>query len=118
MNLCRQWQQNEERSRHLIIRWQRLETWLFRHRDWPRLTSEQQANVPEAAPLARIDARLDFLEKERLRLLPQIRMTPALSRDGLLQKLEVAAHLFAVDEHPEARGLLLSIRDDLLRLWT
>lgn len=116
--LCRRWQANDQQSRRLITSWQRLETWLFRNRDWPKLTPEQQAIVPEAAPLAQIDAQLDLLEEERVHLLPKIRTTPALSREGLLQKLEVATQLFAVDEQPEARGLLRSVRDDLLRLWT
>lgn len=116
--LCREWQKNDRVSRSLIARWQRLESWLFRHRNWPKLTAEEQAIVPEAAPLAQIDAKLDLLEEERRQLLPQIRSTPAMSREGLLQKLEVATQLFAADEQPEARGLLRSVRADLLRLWT
>lgn len=117
LRLCQRWCEIDRESRSLILRWQRLETWLFRHRSWPALTPEQQAGVPEAAPLGEIDERLDALEAERSCLLPEIQATPAVSRDALILKLEVATQLFAADEQPEARGLLRSVRDDLLRLW-
>jgi hypothetical protein len=118
LEACRRWCVIEQDSRSLVLTWQRLETWLFRHRNWPNLTAEEQAAVPEAAALTEIDARLDVLAGERDSLLPQIRSTPASSREGLLLKFEVAIQLIADDEQPEARGLLRSVRDDLLRLWT
>jgi len=35
----------ETEQRRLILAWQDVETWLFKHRNWPRLTKAQQAAV-------------------------------------------------------------------------
>lgn len=111
------WCALESEQRRLIIAWQDIETWLFDHRDWPRLSDEQQARVPEAAQWDPINKRLAEIDKTYDALLPQLKATPATSRAGVMAKLDALLWFLNVEDHPDARVLLLSCQGDLQRLW-
>src|SRR5688572_23319655 len=58
-----QWCALETEQRRLIIAWQDVETWLFKHRDWPKLSEAEQAAVPEAAQFDPIDDQLAQIDQ-------------------------------------------------------
>lgn len=112
-----QWCALETEQRRLIIAWQAVETWLFKHRDWPKLSKEAQAAVPEAAQLDRISEELAQIDQAYDRLLPQLKATAATSRAGALAKLDALLWFLDAEDHPDARVLLQGCRSDIQRLW-
>ena len=112
-----QWCALEAEQRRLIIAWQDVETWLFEHRDWPKLSEDEQAAVPEAAQFAPIDEALARIDETYDQLLPQLKATPATSRAGVMAKLDALLWFLHVEDHPDARVLLQSCQRDLRRLW-
>jgi len=112
-----QWCALETEQRRLIIVWQKVETWLFRHCDWPKISEEERAAVPEAAQLDAINDQLADIDKAYDRLLPKLTGTPATSRAGVLAKLDALLWFLDVDDHPDARVLLQGCRADIQRLW-
>ena len=106
-----------EEQRRLSVAWQGVEAWLFEHRNWPRLTSAEQAAVPEAAQLRAIEQQLADIDTMYDRILPLLRKTPALTREGLFARLDVLLSLIDMDDNPDAHALLKSCRSDLERLW-
>jgi hypothetical protein len=111
------WCALETEQRRLIIAWQDVETWLFKHRDWPKLSEAERAAVPEAAQFEVIDAQLAEIDRTYDGLLPQLKTTPAKSRAGVMAKLDALLWFLDVDDHPDARVLLQSCQRDLQRLW-
>ncbi|MEW6020063.1 MAG: hypothetical protein AB1760_18555 [Pseudomonadota bacterium] len=112
-----QWCALETEQRRLIIAWQDVETWLFKHRDWPKLSEAEQAAVPEAARFEPIDEQLAEIDRVYDRLLPQLKGTPATSRAGVLAKLDALLWFLNVEDHPDARVLLQGCQADIERLW-
>ena len=115
--VARQWCGLETEQRRLILAWQARETWLFKHRDWPKLSEAEQAAVPEGALLGVIDDRLREIDKVYDALLPLLKSTRATTRDGVFARLEALLHFVVQDEHPDARAILKSCIGDLRRLW-
>lgn len=115
--IARQWSALELEQRRLTRQWQATETWLFRHRGWPKLTDAERRAVPEGAALTVIEAQLSEIDHSYGVLLPQLKRTPALSRAGTLAKLDALLWFLDKDDHPDARALLKSCRRDLKRLW-
>lgn len=107
----------ESEQRRLILAWQDVETWLFKHRNWPRLTKAQQAAVPEAAQFRVIEDQLDVLDKQYVEVLPLLRTTPATTRDGVVARLDALLWLLNPHDNEDAYPLLHSCQDDLKRLW-
>jgi hypothetical protein len=107
----------EQEQRRLLTAWSDLETWLFKHRNWPRLTEAEQAALPEAAQFRVIEDQLDAIDKRYDAVLPLLKTTPAATREGVLARLD--ALLWFVDPHDnaDAHPLLQSCMDDLKRLW-
>lgn len=112
-----QWCALETEQRRLIIAWQAIEAWLFKHRDWPKLSKEAQAAVPEAAQLDEINGQLAQIGQAYDRLLPQLKATAATSRAGVLAKLDALLWFLDAEDHPDARVLLQGCRSDIQRLW-
>lgn len=109
---CAQWLAIDAEQRRLQLEWGTLEGWLSTHRNWYKLTPAQQADIPEGARLADIDARLDVLEVEGHALLKTMRPKPAKSIEAVIANLSVAARLIFVEDHPEAHGLITrAVRD-------
>lgn len=112
INNCHRWLAIDAEQRRLQLEWGTLEGWPITKRNWYRLTSEQQAAIPEGARLAEIDARLDVLEVEGHALLKAMRPKPAKSIEAVVANLAVAARLIFVEDHPEAHGLITrAVRD-------
>lgn len=110
--ICHRWLAIDAEQRRLQLEWGTLEGWLITKRNWYKLTSEQQAAIPEGARLAEIDARLDVLEVEGHALLKAMRPKPAKSIEAVVANLSVAARLIFVEDHPEAHGLITrAVRD-------
>lgn len=107
----------DDEARRLVFAWQRLETFLFKHHDWPRLTTAEQRRLPQAAPLFEMDRRLSALHEQRQDLLPEIQASAASTRNGTLAKLEVLASILDLTDHPDAHALLRSALSDINRLW-
>lgn len=116
--LCRRWREVDFEARELVLRWQRLETRLFKQSDWPKLTVAEQRRVIDAEPLFAIDERLSKLHTARQDLLPLIQAFSAVTRSGALSKLEVLESVLDLTNSPEAQALLKSAYADIDRLWT
>ena len=115
--VARQWCALEADQRRLILDWQARETWLFEHRNWPRLSDDEQAAVPEGALLQVIDAQLHEIDKVYDALLPRLKTTSATTREGVFARFDALLHFVVQDEHPDARAILKSCIADLRRLW-
>ena len=115
--VARQWCGLETEQRRLILAWQARETWLFEHRNWPKLSDAEQAAVPEGALLGLIDARLHEIDKIYDALLPRLKATSATTREGLLARFDALLHFVVQDEHPDVHAILKSCLGDLKRLW-
>lgn len=112
INICRRWLAVDAEQRRLQLEWGTLEGWLITHRSWYKLSPEQQAEIPEGARLAEIDARLNVLEIEGHALLRSMRPKPAKSVEAVVVNLSVAARLIFMEDHPEAYGLITrAVRD-------
>jgi len=112
IEVCRRWLTIDAEQRCLQLEWGTLEGWLITNHSWHKLSPEQQAEIPEGARLAEIDARLDVLEVEGLALLKAMRPKPARSIEAVVTNLSVAARLIFVEDHPEAHGLITrAVRD-------
>ncbi len=109
---CARWLAIDTEQRRLQLEWGALEGWLITNRNWFKLTPAKQAEIPEGARLAEIDARLDVLEVEGHALLKAMRPTPAKSVEAVIANLSVAARLIFAEDHPEAHGLIArAVRD-------
>lgn len=112
VTICRLWLAVDVERRRLQTEWSNLEGWLIKKRRWFRLSSSEQAAVPEGARLAEIDARLDVLGEESEVLLQAMRPTPAASVEAVIANLSVAGGLIFEEDHPEAHGLIVrAVRD-------
>lgn len=101
----------------LIYAWQDRESWLFKHRNWPYLSDDEQAAVPEGALLGEIDAQLDDLGRMQDALLSRLKRTSATTREGLYARFDALLLLVIQDEQPDARAMLKSCIRDVKRLW-
>ena len=115
--VARRWCELEAEQRRLVLAWQDAETWLFKHRSWPKLTDAERAAVPEGARLTAIDDQFDAINKTYDALLPLLKSTRATTRDGVFARFEALLHFVVQDEHPDARAILTSCIGDLRRLW-
>lgn len=115
--VAKQWCALHAEQRRLCLAWQDVETWLFKHRDWPKLSSVEQAAVPEAEAMRRIEAQLEQIDEIYDTLQPQLTATAATTRAGLLARLDALLWFLDAEEHPDARALLISCQRDLHRLW-
>lgn len=115
--VAQRWCALEAEQRRLILQWQGIESWLFKHRNWPRLSAAERAAVPEGAQLAAIDEQLDAVDRAHDALLPILKATRATTREGVLARFDALLHLVIHDEHPDARALLKSCIADVKQLW-
>lgn len=116
IDTCHRWLAIDAEQRRLQLEWGRLEGRLMTKHDWYKLSPEQQAEIPQGARLAEIDARLDVLEVEGHALLKAMRPKPAKSVEAVIANLSVAARLIFVEDHPEAHGLITRAARDLAAL--
>lgn len=107
----------EQEQRRLYLAWQDVETWLFRHRNWPRLTEAEQAAVPESAQFRVIEGQLDAIDKQYDVVLPLLKTTSALTREGVFARLDALLWFLDPHDNADAYPLLQSCQDDLRRLW-
>lgn len=115
--IAERWCALEVEERRLIYKWQGVESWLFEHRNWPRLTDAERALVPEGTRLAAIDDQLAAIDNTYDTLLPLLKTTRATTRDGVFARFDALLHFVVQDEHPDARAILKSCLGDLKRLW-
>lgn len=115
--VAERWCVLEIEQRRLILKWQGVETWLFKHRNWPRLSDAERAAIPEGVQLTAIDDQLNAIDKSYDLLLPLLKSTRATTRDGVFARFEALLHFVVQDEHPDARAILKSCIDDVRRLW-
>ena len=115
--IARQWCALEAEQRRLILEWQSVETWLFKQRNWPRLSEAERAAIPEGAQFTAIDRQLDAIDRNYDALLPLLKTKRATTRAGVFARFDALLHFVVQDEHPDARALLMSCLGDLKRLW-
>lgn len=107
----------EQEQRRLYLAWQDVETWLFRNRNWPRLTEAQQAAVPEAAQFREIEDQLDAIDRQYDVLMPLLKTTSACTREGVIARLDALLWLLNPHDNEDAHALLRSCQRDLKRVW-
>jgi hypothetical protein len=112
-----QWKAHEAENRRLIYAWQDHETWLFKHRNWPMLSDEEQAAVPEGTLLKTIDGQLDALHKDYAPLLSRLKRTSATTREGVLARFDGLLLFVLEEDDRDTVALLRSCLRDLKRLW-
>lgn len=117
LRVAQQWCALHIEQRRLCLAWQDVESWLFDHRDWPKLSPAEQAALPEADAMRRIEAQLDQIDRTYDTLQPQLVRTAATTRAGLFARLEALLWFLDAEDHPDARALLISCQRDLRRLW-
>ena len=71
----------------LLRRWSDREAWLGKHRDWFRLSDDEQKRLPEAQLLYAIDADYERCTRESVRVLRRLRSVPAVTIDGAIAQL-------------------------------
>ncbi|MFY8144423.1 MAG: hypothetical protein ACOVMT_11240 [Caulobacter sp.] len=112
IDTCHRWLAVDAEQRRLQLEWGKLEGQLMTKHNWYKLSPAEQAEIPQGARLAAIDARLDVLEVEGHALLKAMRPKPAESVEAVIANLSVAARLIFVEDHPEAHGLITrAVRD-------
>jgi hypothetical protein len=110
---CKVWQDCQAEYDDLTKRWQTLETYLFRHHNWCKLSRRQRAALPEAAELDAIDDRRDAVFDHKQQLLVALPHVSASTPHGLAAKLTVAASVIHRHENAEGHELVLSVLRDL-----
>ena len=102
----------------LLRRWSDREAWLGKHRDWFRLSDDEQKRLPEGQLLYAIDAEYERCTRDCVRVLRRLRSIPAVTVEGAIAKLSVAAEAIEPDDYPSAHRVLLSAISDLRALAT
>jgi len=115
--LCKTWLAKNSAEDRLCRQWQKIETYVFRNYDWPRLSVEAQARFPEQAQMDELDRRRSIISAEASMLMEQIPETAATTREGVLLKFKVILEAFMRDQDPEVHALVTSAVCDLRRLW-
>jgi hypothetical protein len=100
----------------LLRRWSDHEAWLGKHRDWFRLSDDEQKQLPEAQLLYAIDAEYEQCTRECARVLRRLRSVPAVTVEGAIAKLSIATEAIEPDDYPSAHRVLLSAITDLRTL--
>jgi hypothetical protein len=100
----------------LLRRWSDREAWLGKHRDWFRLSDDEQKLLPEAQLLYAIDAEYERCTRECTRVLRRLRNVPAETVEGAIAKLSIAVEAIEPDDHAGAHRVLLSAIADLRAL--
>lgn len=100
LDACRAWLAAQGRARDLELAWSRVEA--------AGRASPARARV--------VEARLSGLFGVCDGLLARLPELAAANPAGVAAKLAVLAELVAVEDHPEAHGLILSLRRDLAAL--
>lgn len=113
---CDAWLSCRKEYEDLTRRWQTLETYLFRHHNWCRLSRRQRATIPEAAELDAIDDRRDQLSEQEQQLLTVLLQANATTSRGLAAKLKVATFVVRYDENAEAHQLITGVLCDYQRM--
>ncbi|RYG32947.1 MAG: hypothetical protein EON93_10385 [Burkholderiales bacterium] len=116
LQACDRWQAFHAECDGLIKRWQALETYLFRHHDWSRLSRRQRAMIPEAFELDAIDDRMDEIHDQQQQLLSNLPLIDATTPRGIAAKLAVAASVVHREENVEAHELIVSVLADFRTL--
>lgn len=113
---CEKWLANESEQEQLIRCWQKIESQLFRNKNWAKLTSAERAQHPESEELDRLNNRIITLSDENAVLLSSLPTLAATSSRGIGRKLAVAMIRVCPDENEEAHLLIGSILRDYLTL--
>ena len=100
----------------LLRRWSDREAWLGKHQDWFSLSDDEQKRLPEAQLLYAIDAEYERCTRECIRVMRRLRSVPAVTVEGAIAKLSIAAEAIEPDDYPSAHRVLLSAIADLRAL--
>lgn len=111
--LCGHYADLVRRGDSLLRRWSDHEAWLGKHRNWFRLSDAEQKRLPEAQLLYAIDAEYERCTREGVRLLRRLRAVPAVTVEGAIAKLSIAAEAIEPDDYPSAHYVLQSAIADL-----
>jgi hypothetical protein len=118
IRLCRSWLSTEAQMFRLEERWSDIENHLAaKYDNWFKLTEDEQRNLPDAAEIFEIDARLDAISDAREEIIPRLPGLIATTREAILMKFEVLANLLCLEDHRDELNLLNSARRDLDAVW-
>jgi hypothetical protein len=114
--LCGHYGDLVRRGDTLLRRWSDREAWLGKHRNWFSLSEADQKRLPEAQLLYAIDAEYERCTRECAQLLRRLRSVTAVTVEGAIAKLSIAAEAIEPDDYPSAHRVLLSAIADLRAL--
>lgn len=113
---CETWLANEAEQEQLIYRWQRIESHLFRARNWAKLSPAEREQHLESDEMDRLNSRIITLSEENALVLSALPTLAATSSHGICRKLAVTMIRVCPDENEEAHLLIGSILRDYLAL--
>lgn len=94
------------------MRWQQIETQLFKARNWTKLSYEEGNQLAEKQEMDKLDERIDSLGDKNRELLATLPTMVATSSRGIYRKLTVATIQVCPSENEEAHLLIASILRD------
>lgn len=118
VRLCKCWLSTEAQHYDLAGQWCDQEKLLIaRHSNWFKMTEAERRQLPDAAELFEIDARLDVYPKGHEDILSELPALVATSREAILMKFEVVAGALRLEDNQDELRLLNSARRDLEAAW-
>ena len=109
---CEAWLADHSERERLIMRWQQIETQLFKARNWTKLSYEEGNQLAEKQEMDKLDERIDALGDRNRELLATLPTMVAISSRGIYRKLTVATTQVCPSENEEAHLLIASILRD------
>ncbi|WP_133244875.1 hypothetical protein [Caulobacter radicis] len=97
----------------LVNRWADLESDVFQNHNWLNLTEEQQLALPQGQEMARIDAMLPDLFRQRHELTEALPKVAAATPTEIAAKVTAAARLVDPEDNEPANLLLTGAVRDL-----
>ncbi|NGM49232.1 helicase [Caulobacter sp. 602-2] len=97
----------------LVNRWADLESDVFQNHNWLNLTEEQQLALPQGQEMARIDAMLPDLFRQRHELTEALPKVAAANPTEIAAKVAAAARLVDPEDNEPAHLLLTGAVRDL-----
>ncbi|MEJ0022780.1 MAG: hypothetical protein WDN76_04640 [Alphaproteobacteria bacterium] len=114
--LAKTWLARNAEHERLSLRWQQIESRLFKEHNWPKLTRTQRKRFPEKHEMDDLYDRMDALCDQNDILLAQLPTIVATTNLGIAGKLAVAALEVNADDNEEAHLLIVSILRDFRAL--
>lgn len=114
--VCEKWLANASEQEQLTLRWQEIETRVYKTLNWANMPFAERDRHPENEEMGRLNRRIIKLGEKNAVLLSSLPALAATSSRGIGRKLAVAMAYVCPDENEEAHLLIGSVLRDYLAL--